>query len=422
MNTDLEPRVTLPWLIELRWLACGGQLLALVMGHWVLGIAVDVAAFLAVSGATLATNVALLRLQRRAVEGAAGATVIGLVLAVDTGLLTGLLAASGGAMNPFTIFYVVHITLSAVVLSGAWTVLIAALSVAGFALLFLGKQDPHAFHRAAGLENHLRGMWVAFVLASGFTAFFVRRVTQAIRAQRDEIAALREASARNARLASLTTLAAGAAHELGSPLGTIAVAAHEALAVARRLPAAAAVADDLALIELETERCRVILSQMTTQAREQHGAPASVTADDVLEHLRAHLSQKSLERVEFVVGSPAFELRAPAGALAQSVAALVQNAVEATNGAERVQVRLARHAERASIAVEDRGTGIAPDVLPRIGEPFFTTKEPGRGLGLGVFLARAFVESRGGALVIEARPGGGTRAVLELPLEGMAAA
>src|SRR5690242_10621627 len=110
MNTDLEPRVTLPWLIQLRWLACGGQLLALLVGHWVLGIALDVAAFLVVSGATVATNVVLVRFRRRALAGAAGARVIGLVLAVDTGLLTALLAASGGPMNPFTIFYVVHIT------------------------------------------------------------------------------------------------------------------------------------------------------------------------------------------------------------------------------------------------------------------------------------------------------------------------
>ena len=422
MNTDLEPRVTLPWLIKLRWLACAGQLLALLVGHWVLGIAVDVVALLAVSGATALTNLALVRLRGKARTGAAGAQLIGVVLAVDTGLLTALLAASGGPMNPFTILYVVHITLSAVVLSGAWTVLIAALSVAGFALLFVVEQDPHAFHRASGLENHLRGMWVAFVLASGFTAFFVRRVTEAIRAQREEIAVLREASARNARLASLTTLAAGAAHELGSPLGTIAVAAHEALVAARGLPAAAAIAEDLALIELETERCRAILSQMTTKARERHDEPASVTPGDVLEHLRAHLSQKSLERVEFVVGSPEFELRAPAGALAQSVAALVQNAVEATSGPDRVQVRLSCEAAHAAIAVEDRGAGIATELLPRIGEPFFTTKEPGRGLGLGVFLARAFVESRGGALVIEQRAGGGTRAVLELPLGELAAA
>src|SRR5262249_37564722 len=163
----------------------------------------------------------------------------------------------------------------------------------------------------------------AFLLASGFTAFFVRRVTQAIRAQRDEIAALRVASARNARLASLTTLAAGAAHELGTPLGTIAVAAHEALAAAERLPNASAIVDDLRLIELETERCRDILGQLTTHARERNETPLDVRADEVVRALRSHLTREALERVEVVEEAPELRLKAPAGALAQSIAALV---------------------------------------------------------------------------------------------------
>jgi two-component system sensor histidine kinase RegB len=416
MSSELEPRVTLPWLIKLRWLALGGQLAALGASHWYPVIGVHWLAFLAVSLATFGSNLVLAAASRRGLAGQAGTRAMGSVLALDTALLTALLAASGGPMNPFTVFYLVHITLSAVVSSAAFTLAVASLSVLGFGLLFLAPHDPHAFHRAAGLEHHLQGMWVAFVLAASFSAFFVRRVTQAIRAQRDQIASLREANARNARLASLTTLAAGAAHELGTPLGTIALAAHEALVLAHRLEHVPGIAEDLRLIELETERCRDILQRMTARARERDEQEDALTAEGLLRELRGHLSQDALERLELTLAGPAFTLRTSAGALAQSIAALVQNALEASGSEKRVDLSLRRDGGIVDIAVEDRGAGMRPGVLARVGEPFFTTKQPGHGLGLGVFLARAFVESSGGALAIEPRPGGGTRAVLTLPL------
>jgi two-component system, sensor histidine kinase RegB len=413
MSAALEPKVTLPWLVRLRWLALGGQLLALLIGVSAPTVELEWRAFVGVSAVTLLTNLGLTVPKWTA--GGNAERLTGSVLAFDTVLLTVLLAASGGSMNPFTVFYLVHITLSSVALSAAWTSLIAGLSVLGFGLLFLTPQDPHALHHAAGLQHHLNGMWVAFVLASGFTAFFVRRITEAIRAQREEIAALRETSAQNARLASLTTLAAGAAHELGTPLGTIAVAAHEAAAVAARVPGAGGVADDLRLIELETERCREILSRMSVRASE-HPEPSVVLSRAELERrLRDHLGDERFDRVELRFGAGAAELFAPGEALAQSIAALIQNGIEASPEDGRVVVGLAREAAFVRISVEDAGSGIAPEVLAKVGEPFFTTKQPGRGLGLGVFLARAFIESQGGALAIESSHGRGTRAVLRVP-------
>ncbi len=420
MSRDLEPQATLPWLVRLRWVALAGQVLALVAGASVPGLELEWRVFLAVSVATLLSNLAL-KVPRWSARGDVS-RLTGSVLAFDTVLLTVLLAASGGSMNPFTVFYLVHITLSAVALSAAWTTLIAGLSVVGFGLLFLAPHDPHAHHRASGLELHLYGMWVAFMLASGFTAFFVRRITQAIRAQREEIAALREAAAQNARLASLTTLAAGAAHELGTPLGTIAVAAHEAAGVASRIPGAEGVTEDLRLIELETERCREILNRMSVRAAEGPDARAVSSTAELERRLRAHLGDERFGRVELRFDEPTPELRAPGEALAQSVAALVQNGIEASPQGGRVVVGLAREATFVNISVEDDGAGIPPDVLAKVGEPFFTTKQPGRGLGLGVFLARAFIESQGGALAIESRHGRGTRAVLRVPSTAQGAA
>lgn len=157
-----------------------------------------------------ASNLALSLVARRLPSGASATRIMGSVMTLDTLLLTALLAASGGPMNPFTIFYLVHITLSAVVLSARWTLLVAVLSFAGFGALFLLPGHGHEHHHAASaLGPHLQGMWVAFVLAAALTTFFVRKITQAIGHQREQIASLREASARNARLAAITTLAAG---------------------------------------------------------------------------------------------------------------------------------------------------------------------------------------------------------------------
>jgi two-component system sensor histidine kinase RegB len=115
-------------------------------------------------------------------------------------------------------------------------------------------------------------------------------------------------------------------------------------------------------------------------------------------------------------------LHLPGEQMAQAIVALIKNAIDASEPGEPVLVELARTATDVHVAVEDRGDGIPEHLLAKVGEPFFTTKQPGRGLGLGVFLARAFVESRGRSLSIESTPGAGTRATVRLPLAQMAVA
>jgi two-component system sensor histidine kinase RegB len=262
---------------------------------------------------------------------------------------------------------------------------------------------------------HLQGMWIAFVLAAALTTFFVRRISQAIRSQREEIASLREAGARNARLAAITQLAAGAAHELGSPLGTIAVAAHDARLALRSLPGAAAHAEDLELILLEVERCQEILSRMAARAAPAGDEPRLLEPVELMRSVRAQLAQEQAARIDFELATAREALPLPPGQTIQSVVALVRNALDASSPGARVRVLLREQGREAQIAVEDGGAGMPVAVLQRLGEPFFTTKQPGRGMGLGVFLVRAFVESQGGELRIESRPGVGTSARMRIP-------
>jgi two-component system, sensor histidine kinase RegB len=413
--TEPEPDVTLPWLIRLRWLFLAGQTVA-TAAAWYLDLHMRWGVLLAAIGAGLASNVAFaIGLGRRAWSRPA---ITGGVLVLDTALLTVLFASSGGASNPFTILYVVHITLSAVVLSARWTAMVAVLSVGGFALLFLPAvfDGGHHVHHEVGFGPHLQGMWLAFVLATGLTASFVGRISRAITSQRDQIAALRETSARNARLAALTTLAAGAAHELGSPLATIAIAGHEAHLRAAALAGAAPIAEDLRLILLEVDRCQEILHRMAARGTQGDEADAPLSGAELARRIRDALGPERAARVDLQLPAEPLPMSAPIEQMAQSVAALVKNGLDASSADGRVAVALERGGGDVRIAVEDRGAGIPSEQLARVGEPFFTTKQPGRGLGLGVFLVRAFAESRGGVLDVESTVGVGTRAVLRLPV------
>jgi len=412
-----EPQVSVPWLVRLRWLAVGGQAIAVAAARWVFQLDFSWGVLGGLVLLAALSNVALSVLAERLASGRVAARALGGVMTFDTLLLTALLAASGGPMNPFTVFYLVHITLSAVVLSARWTWLVAALSFAGFGVLFtVPSGHAHMHHGGSGLEPHLQGMWVAFVLAAGLTTFFVRRITQAIGRQREQIAALREAHARSARLAAITTLAAGAAHELGSPLGTIAIAAHDARLALGSLPEAAAVVEDLELISLEVERCQEILGLMAARAGDSADDPRPLSVEDLAQGVRAHLGEERGARVEFrrSPGEPALQL--PPAQTTQSLVALVRNGLDASAPGAPVLVDVSQRGADAFISVVDQGSGIAPAVLSRVGEPFFTTKQPGRGLGLGVFLVRAFAESRGGELIIDSTPGVGTCARMRLPM------
>ena len=409
---DLEPTITLPWLIRLRWLFVAGQLIVCLgvrfgfdveLPWWPFAVAIAVLA-----GSNLLINCPPVR--RRP-----PARVMGVVLLLDTVLLTVQLAGLGGATNPFTVMYLVYITLSAVVLSARWATAVALFSIAGFALLFAVPAEMHVHHSGPALLNpHLQGMWAAFVLAAGLTAFFVRRISRAIATQRDQIAALREAAARNARHASLATLAAGAAHELNNPLSTIAVAAHEACLRARQLPDTASVAADLDLILTQVDRCQQILHQMAARVTATDSVTTIMTTDLVAE-IRRQLGARAARVDVRVTGEPT-DLALPAAPVVQSLIALINNALDASRPDDRVLLEFDHEAGAISIEIEDRGEGIAGDVLARVGDPFFTTKPPGRGLGLGVFLARAFFESHGGELTIESTPGTGTRALARLPI------
>jgi two-component system sensor histidine kinase RegB len=409
--------VSLPWLVRLRWGVLAAQAVTVATGSAILDSGPPLSRGLALLALTFASNVAL---GRPAVAArASGPALCGSALALDTVVLTLLLRGSGGPANPFSVLYLVGISLSAVVLGSRWTWMLTLLAVAGYGSLFLGAQapPPEALHHS--FASHLQGMWVAFVVAAVLTAYFVSQLAGAVERRDQEIAAVRERALRYERVASLSTLAAGAAHELGTPLASIGVAARELELALERLPDGGSLVDDARLIRAELGRCRAVLDNVAAHSGEVVGeAPIALTPAEIVEDVRRRLGTALAARVEVQEPLPAETLKLPREAFGRAVYNLVRNAIDASPGQSPVRVAARIEDGRMTFIVEDRGTGMAPDVLERAAEPFFTTKAPGAGLGLGLFLTRTLAEQLGGSLALESAPGRGTQARLALPLSG----
>ena len=396
--------VGLSWLIRLRWLTLAAQGLALVTAMTsarppALWPPLVLLGLLALSNVVFALSRA--------------APPIGAVLVVDALSLTALLHLTGGPMNPFTALYFVFITMAAVLLGTRWVVALLACSIMGYAALF-AIDDPVA-HHAHDFRAHLRDMWIAFGVVAALVALFVTRLTSAI-AQRD--AALqdeRERAARSAQVAALTGLAAGAAHELGTPINTMLLAAGELEDALRGRGLPEAILADARLIRDEGRRCREVLQGLSEAGGEARGEGFAETTLAAI--VDASLSRLGSER-ERVKVEGALEATAelPVSALATALRNLVRNALDASlEAGEPVALRVGVEPDEVRFEVTDRGVGMPAEVAARATDPFFSTKPEGRGMGLGLFLVRALAEQLGGSLEIESQPGRGTAVRLHVP-------
>lgn len=409
--------IALNWMVKLRWHAVGGQALSVLIATHVFELELPVLPLLALVATTGVSNILLMLWLRR--HPVVHPHHMGVVLAFDTVLLTALLSLAGGPDNPFGMLYLLHVALAALVLGPRWTVFLAALAVLGPALVLLChiplREAAHGAGSWSAGARHTMGMWVAFTLSVMLIALMVARVSGALRERNMELVRTQLLAARAERLASLSTLAAGAAHELGTPLGTIAIAANELESLILEDPQEAL--EDARLIRDQVERCRDILERMSARAGQTQGElPEPTTTGAVLGRLREQLGAGELARVRFDE-SPDLPLFLPTRGLVQVLANLVRNGLQASESTQaQVSLRvLEADGCRARFFVEDQGCGIPPELLPRLGEPFFTTKPAGQGMGLGLFLSQTFATLCGGRLELASDVGKGTCVMLELP-------
>lgn len=415
---DFAPNLALPWVVRLRYgIVCGEA--AIILGMTAaFHLDIPLLWTLATLSAILASNLWLASQPAFSVKFPQ--QTLGAVFVLDTLCLTVMLGLTGGPANPFSLLYLVQITISAVVLTKIWKWALAVLSTLCFGLLFPLHFAVPAFeghHATEGVSPHLVGMWIAFVIAAGLITFFAGKVSDELREREQDVLKLQEQISKNDRLASLATLAAGAAHELGTPLATIAVVSRELERYASRLADGNDVLEDAQLIRSEVERCRLILERMSLKGAEPMGeAPRTILLADLLTETFEEFSEA--QRASFITEVPNKNVAVvlPVQATTQSLAALIKNALDASAAGSKIVIRAVRDGPQIAFFIADSGKGMPETVLRRIAEPFFTTKEPGKGMGLGTFLARTFAERLGGGLSFESIPGKGTTAKLRLPL------
>ena len=412
--------IKLSWLLRLHWGGIIGQTLAIVSARWVIDIDVPLVPLFAVVGFEVAVNVGL-EVWLRRVSHVRDAVIAGTML-LDAVILTALLALSGGYTNPFSTMYLVNVAIATVLLESAWAWAMLATSLALFASLF-ALDHVGALHVLSSLDYgeimslHMQGLWVSFVVAAAFIVYIVQRVGAALTRMEQVLAAERNLSARKDKVASLATFAAGAAHELSTPLSTIAVVVKELQLSAERDSAPASAQEDLRLIRDQIARCRDILHQMSAHAGENAGEPIVVMpVSRWIEQAFQFLPERS--RVDVVTGVDlaAHSIAGPPRGLTRALRGLLKNALQASPPEAHVQLRISVADDRVRAEVIDHGCGMSAEILSRATEPFFTTKEPGAGMGLGLFLTHTLADQLGGALELRSAPGQGTSATLTLPL------
>ena len=428
LQTTASAKIAFAWLLHLRWGAVAAQVILVLIAIFFLEISMPYWIISGILAFEIATNFLFAFLEKK--ETAMTDWVFALVMFLDITLLTGLIYYSGGPMNPFTFLYLVHITLGAILMPPKWSWGLAVFTTGCYAILFFLPAEesmPQPCHPDPAmlaplsdpLKIHLQGMWVAFAVTAFFIVFFVSRIQLALARHQKTLADLQEEKTKSERMASLATLAAGAAHEFSTPLSTIAVAAGEMLHVLKKrtgddFPELLA---DLTLIRDQVTRCKDILFHLAADAGDQMGeAFTDFSMDELMETLLHSFPESLKNQVYFTDKTGGLVVRMPLRTLRRIVRGIIKNGFDAAPNAP-VLVECRQDATRLYIEVTDKGSGMAPDIAQRAAEPFFTTKEPGKGLGLGLFLAKSIAERFGGGLSLISEPGKGSKVTLFFALQ-----
>jgi two-component system sensor histidine kinase RegB len=271
--------------------------------------------------------------------------------------------------------------------------------------------DGHQHHNH-GFSTHLQGMLITFTFTAFVIVYFVTRLIGALRSREEKLEALREKYRHSERLAGLTTLAAGAAHELRNPLATISISVNELARELERSSAHPEMIVEANSIQVAVGRCQKIIDELCRNAGVVGGEPLTTTSlKEIVEQVLQHLPDRTKCEIKLVPITSEAPLRMFTSSMVQALLSVVRNGLEYG----KVTVEGGRLDDMIRFVVRDNGPGIPLEILPRIGEPFFTTKGAGTGMGLGLFITKTFADRLGGSLSLTSEVNGGTTAILSVP-------
>jgi len=430
----LEFRVPLPFsasvlhinlqrLLLVRLIVFGCQVLALLYARFVLGLELDYALVLSIFVLLAVVNgVLYLRLKR---HPAPNLREFFLHLLVDVLGLSLLLYFTGGASNPFVSYFLVPVTIAAATMTTAYAAGLAALALFCYTLLLFFYQPlpalmpemagmDHALHGVASddggfMSLHIIGMWFNFLVSAGLITWFVVRMAAEIRMQQERLSRYREDTLRNEQILAVATQAAGTAHEMGTPLGTMAVLLKDLREQYRNDPA---LEQELALLQQQVVICRDALRGLVAKADFRNRQQTEVNLRQFMQLL---LDQWQLLRPELhckvylqVGEGPLI----PADTtLQQALINLLNNAADASPAG--IELSLHWDARQWTLQIRDHGEGLSREVAEQLGTRIASTKEGG--MGVGWVLSQATINRLGGSVSLYPQDGGGTLTEVTMP-------
>jgi two-component system, sensor histidine kinase RegB len=417
---NAEPVEVLWLLFWLRSLAVGSQAAVIGAVHFGLGIELPLPPLAMTLGALTAWNVFVyVRVRRRP---SVRQEEVAAHLAVDVAAFTSVIYFTGGPTNPFVSLYLVPISLAAASLASRYAWFIGGMCAAAYTLLLARHVPLPSVHGRFGgdFDLHVAGMWVNFLVAAAIIVFFVGRMAWLVRQRDRELAALREAALRDQRIVELGTLAAGTAHELNTPLSTLALLVEELQETTIDPERRSRLGVMNEQIEVINRRLNRIVGRVGADRSEgARCASLGRFIDDVVEQWQRANPQIDLT-VSRGLTEPDLSIVAEA-TIEQAIRNVLDNAAHATTANKRrdVEVLVAQSGEELSITVIDNGAGLEPAVQDEVGLRVLSTKD--EGLGIGLLLSRAALQHFGGRLELEGREAGGVQATIHLPLEELTA-
>jgi len=402
-------------LIQLRWAAVLGQVMAIEVVHYGFNIRLPLVQMLAVLAFLVLFNGASW-LRLKSGREVSNLELFGALL-VDVAVLTAQLYLTGGIGNPFASLYLLQVVLGAVLLPvwGAWIMVLVSL----LCLVVLSRWFvPLAISHGDGLSSvYIEGLLACIALNAALLVTFVTRIMGNIRRRDARLAAARERVAEEEHIVRMGLLASGAAHELGTPLSTLAVILGDWLHLPH-FTSEPELLEEVQDMEAQVRRCKAIVSGILLSASNARSESSeATTVHEFFEELVTHWQgTRPGAALSFTNDFGSDEPMVADSALQQMIDNVLDNALEASPTAQ--ELRVSRDGDDLVVRVSDRGPGFAPHILAQAGKPYQSTKgRPGSGLGL--FLVFNVARTLGGRVALAQREGGGAQATIRLPLSAV---